>query len=608
MNMKNGNYILLIIALICFRSNAQTSEIKKYNLYKNKFDSLSKFPISLRNDTLRLMCLDSIIESPPMVNKGKLHYEDYREIAYRSKWQKGIARYKMFYGNSIFDKKPVESVKMLMEAETELEKLKDYPSQIYTLMRLSMSLTHKTDSLSALSYIDKAIGIAKKIKSRKWLLRTLNYKANTYVYRDRVDIAIPIFEEIDKFEDIDFQNKLINDLNLGMCYINSKRVKQGMPYLTRVLATMPTDVSAYIGLHKQVRSDLINFFIDVQGDYSQAKKYFDELKSFQFDTGNSLVDKRGYFQLGYRVYKGLGDYKKSLYFLEQRNIYNDSLNAESNKNGQEGIKSQLALKEQTEKLQKAELEKLRFQNERQTQFRWILIFFSVVALLSTLYVFRTNKRLKSNNASLAQKNKEISEASLKGQTLERQRVAADLHDNLGSTLSSIKWSLQAIDKSKMDTLELEVHQNLSEMLEKAYNDVRFLSHNLLPEEFEKQGLVSSLKYFVRKINQNSIIKFELDIDENLGRFDKKIEFELYSICLELVTNILKHSKATEAKIELSHNAEQLKLIVADNGIGTFKNDSDGKGMKNVKARVESLNGEWKVIENGGIVNEIVVSL
>ena len=59
---------------------------------------------------------------------------------------------------------------------------------------------------------------------------------------------------------------------------------------------------------------------------------------------------------------------------------------------------------------------------------------------------------------------------------------------------------------------------------------------------------------------------------------------------------------------LSHNAEQLKLIVADNGIGTFKNDSDGKGMKNVKARVESINGTWKVFENGGIVNEIEVSL
>lgn len=165
--MKINNKTILfgmcfLIALT--KLNAQTAEMKKYNLYKNKYDSLVKLPSSFHLDTLKLMCLDSIIEYPSMINKGKYHYAEYREIAYRSKWQKGIARYKMFYGNSIFDKKPVESVKMLVEAESELEKLKDYPSQIYTLMRLSMSLTLKTDSLSALSYIDKAISIAKKSK------------------------------------------------------------------------------------------------------------------------------------------------------------------------------------------------------------------------------------------------------------------------------------------------------------------------------------------------------------------------------------------------------------------------------------------------------------
>ena len=231
---------------------------------------------------------------------------------------------------------------------------------------------------------------------------------------------------------------------------------------------------------------------------------------------------------------------------------------------------------------------------------------SIAIVYYFAYYFNTNsknleKKLKEvqqlsteKQETLQKQNAELQSALLQGQTLERKRVAADLHDNLGSTLSSIKWSLQAIDKSKMDTLELEVHQNLSEMLEKAYNDVRFLSHNLLPEEFEKQGLVSSLKYFVRKINQNSIIKFELDIDENLGRFDKKIEFELYSICLELVTNILKHSKATEAKIALQSIENAIFMEITDNGQGVFVNLSDGRGLKNVQARVDSLGGTWNM--------------
>ncbi len=174
--------------------------------------------------------------------------------------------------------------------------------------------------------------------------------------------------------------------------------------------------------------------------------------------------------------------------------------------------------------------------------------------------------------------------------------------------------------SKMNVEEKAIHQNLRENLEKAYNDVRLLSHNLLPEEFEKQGLTTILQGFVRKMNKNSTIKFELEISENFGRVDNKIEFELYSICLELVNNIIKHSKATEAKINLTKKTPpsgvgatdasgQIELIISDNGIGTFKNDSDGKGMKNVKARVESLNGTFVInsIDNQGVNIQITVT-
>ncbi|CAH0997783.1 hypothetical protein EMA8858_03917 [Emticicia aquatica] len=215
---------------------------------------------------------------------------------------------------------------------------------------------------------------------------------------------------------------------------------------------------------------------------------------------------------------------------------------------------------------------------------------------------------KEKQETLHKQNAELQAALLQGQTIERKRVAADLHDNLGSTLSALWLSVDLIDKSKMSQEETAIHQNLRENLEKAYNDVRLLSHNLLPEEFEKQGLVPTLQSFVRKISKNSKIHFDLQIAEGFGRVDNKIEFELYSICLELVNNIIKHSKATDAKISLSRSQKQIELRISDNGIGTFKNESDGKGMKNVKARVESLNGIWNLqnIENKGIRSEVLI--
>jgi signal transduction histidine kinase len=214
------------------------------------------------------------------------------------------------------------------------------------------------------------------------------------------------------------------------------------------------------------------------------------------------------------------------------------------------------------------------------------------------------------NRNLILKNKAISEAMLQGQTIERKRVAMDLHDNLGSTLSALWMSLDTIDQSKMTKAEKGIHANLHENLEKAYNEVRLLSHNLLPEEFEKKGLVAALEGFVRNLNKNSKIKFDLNIAKDMIRLDKKVEFELYSVCLELVNNILKHSKASKANINLSQKVGQILLEIADNGIGSQNEDSDGRGLGNVRARVDSLNGDWKVMKNDnqGLRNEISVNI
>ena len=258
-----------------------------------------------------------------------------------------------------------------------------------------------------------------------------------------------------------------------------------------------------------------------------------------------------------------------------------------------------------------------------------------VPLSITLFLARefaqTSKSLKSKlvevqqlstdkQEALQKQNAELQAALLQGQTIERKRVAADLHDSLGSTMSSLIYTVNAIDTNNLDNDEKNVYLHLKQMLDTAYNEIRLLSHNLLPEEFEKQGLAEALKHFIRKINQTKTIQFDLSIDPQLGRLSPQVEFELYSICLELINNILKHSKATQAQINLSAPAlrgsdraadrpnGELKLVISDNGIGFFSNESDGKGIKNVKARVESLNGIWQVksIENHGITNIISI--
>ncbi|MFN8348014.1 MAG: 7TM diverse intracellular signaling domain-containing protein [Spirosomataceae bacterium] len=195
--------------------------------------------------------------------------------------------------------------------------------------------------------------------------------------------------------------------------------------------------------------------------------------------------------------------------------------------------------------------------------------------------------------TLQSQNKNISEALVRGQKLERKRVAADLHDSLGGTLSAIRWTLASFNPDKLTSKEQQVYESLVEMTNEAHQRVRFLSHNLLPEDLEKDGLSISLEKLTEKLNRSDKTVFSSQITL-YERLEKQTEFELYSICLELINNIIKHAGATEAQIKLYHRDAHIYLEIFDNGQGIREYSEEGKGLKNIQERVASLKGTWQI--------------
>ena len=384
-----------------------------------------------------------------------------------------------------------------------------------------------------------------------------------------------------------WRNQLIGDLTWHL----TKDLNQAEEYLIKSLnLAWKLDEKAF----ELVILSSLSLYANQKKEFLKAKLYAEEgLKKsiqFKFEFRESIFRDQLYI-----TYKGLNEFEKAFEQKEKSLAFN-----EKNFRMSESKRTEL-LRERNLELQKNVLLEKEINKKNRLQ---SIYYFLILLLVATVFYFLWNNR------NLSRKNKEISEAMLMGQSTERKRVAADLHDNLGSTLSSIKWSLEAIDKSKMGSDELAVHQNLNQMLDNAYNEVRLLSHNLLPEEFEKQGLVAALQYFTRKINQNKSIQFDLEIDENIGHLGKKIEFELYSICLELANNIIKHSKANKARIILERIESELVMQISDNGQGLFENNSDGKGLKNVRARVDSLGGTWEMknMEGEGVKSIVKINI
>jgi signal transduction histidine kinase len=264
--------------------------------------------------------------------------------------------------------------------------------------------------------------------------------------------------------------------------------------------------------------------------------------------------------------------------------------------------------EKTRLLQQSRIRNLSAEAERKQQtqqFLWVGLGLLGLLLLSLAWNFRNiqkrkretellneqlEQKVRERTAELQKSYDEIKEAMQRGQTLERKRMAADLHDNLGSLLTAINISLDNISPEHLSEREQKIYANILSMTENAYSEVRILSHNLMPEELEKEGLENALKRMIQKINHNQQIHFDLVIDD-LAYHNKNIDLNIYAICLELVQNIIKHSRATQATIYLAQKSKDLLLEVTDNGRGIQENQQKGIGLKNIRGRLEAIGGE-----------------
>ncbi len=210
---------------------------------------------------------------------------------------------------------------------------------------------------------------------------------------------------------------------------------------------------------------------------------------------------------------------------------------------------------------------------------------------------RTKELLEANKILLI-KNKEILEAVIKGQTIERKRVASSLHDNLGSTIVAIKWRLSTLDLKNLQTDEQEIYNNIIEMVDNAYSEVRFISHNFIPKELELNGLKVALEKFINEINLAKYCSITLLYNVNC-QLPENVIVEVYSICLELINNIFKHSKAQKGLVHIyTPNQTALNVEVCDDGVGiSQKANARGIGLKNIKDRLHSVNGNYSLNSN-----------
>ncbi|MCU0469688.1 MAG: histidine kinase [Arcicella sp.] len=311
---------------------------------------------------------------------------------------------------------------------------------------------------------------------------------------------------------------------------------------------------------------------------------FPQMPFYQYLVDNVLA----------KAYRGLGKPSEALAYLEKVDNYEE-------KSGAMELRSNLAewhLKYLDEKqnatIKTLENEKLQTQANRNKWIRNLLIFILLTGCLFLFYTLKTNRKLR-------QKNRQIQEALFEGQTMERKRMASELHDNIANKILAVKMRIETIDSEHFTEKEKVNFASTLRYIDEVYSDVRLVSHNLLPEELESKGLAIAVENLVKKINLINKTNFDLVISQNFPRLAVRFEYEIYTIIFELVNNILKHAEANNAIIHLTQEMKTVKLIVEDNGKGVDNQaiNSNNLGLKSVSARVETLKGHLEILSHDG---------
>ena len=176
-------------------------------------------------------------------------------------------------------------------------------------------------------------------------------------------------------------------------------------------------------------------------------------------------------------------------------------------------------------------------------------------------------------------DEEISIATLN----ERNRIAREIHDNVGHLLSSSILQIGAImaittDDNVKDNLEL-----VSKTLNDGMNSIRLSVHNLRDDSMD---LYQQLNKIVSEFTFCNV-EFQYEINYNL---DIQLKYAIISIVKEALSNVIKHSNANNVKIKLYEHPKIIQLIIFDNGTNKVNLNTNGMGLEGIKQRVENLDG------------------
>lgn len=455
----------------------------------------------------------------------------------------------------------------------------------------------------SLEYELKALELAKTTKNPniieiKGVL--FNNVALSYMQLNDLDKAIVYIQQS---LEINIKNQNTKEIarnynNLGVLYQEKGNLNQAIDYLKKSLK---------IREELKDEDEQVETNMSLGTVYGKLKNH--KLSEQHFSKALTIAQKINNKSLISEVYLAMSNnnewqknYSEALKNHKNHVRFKDSILLENN------LKdiSEIEIKYQTEKKDK-ELAEQRLTIEKketelikkksQNTFMTALAALFLVTAIMGWFVYNQHQKRKNQEILTLKREQQVKtlEALIEGEENERFRIAKELHDGVNGDLSAIKYKL-----SSLMEMNNKVIKEAITMIDASCKQVRAISHDLVPPSLENFSLVEATQVYCNNINSSNP-----DIDivfQHLGNdveLPKKSEINIFRIVQELVTNSLKHAKASTINVQISSHNNNIQVTVEDNGTGFDKDEvsTKGIGLKNVQSRVEYLNATMDLISN-----------
>jgi signal transduction histidine kinase/Tfp pilus assembly protein PilF len=600
--LKNNHFISLLFIIMCFTVFSQDDKKNLFEIWEN----------SKQEDTTRADALNKLIYFHFLNVKPDSAYvlnKTLESFVLKNKLNRRQAEVFNNYGLieiSIGNEK--KGIDFLNKALKTYEKYDEQKGKASILINLGVSYKNNWDFDTALKYFEESLIINKTIGDSLQISISLTNIGNIYANRYKHKEALEYYNESLNFSEKlgDERSKMITRFNMADIYLKMGKTEEGMSLMKEFIANENNEL---IDVKMGGLQMLMAYFYN-QKKYEQSIFYGEQCLRIAEELNNTKLQENCY-NLFYEIFNEKKDYKKANAYLVKKIQLFDSY--EKIKSRQELQKIEISRIRAKDSLTNVAKE-LRLEIENKEEKDKLIVAWggslSAVSIFAFI-VFRNVKRKQRKAEEERQKQIEEKEKILKdlelstinamieGQEKERQKLASDLHDSVGATLSAAKLQFNHLIKDEIDAkVREELIKKTSTLLEDAYVEIRSMAHLKNAGVMAKNGLLPAVEKLTDNASGIDGLAFEVQSFGLDQRLDNSLEISIFRIIQELVTNIIKHANATKGIVHLTNHDDNLNIMIEDNGKGFnpkhITKQTNGMGISSIDKRVEHLDGRLTI--------------